>query len=120
MEALKYIKFKRKLKYSDIENQLVQIVEKRIHELADHNDLRVNPELVLLVCSLVENGAVKKTNKKELVMKILNNTFSYSNVEHKQVEDIVEFLWANGKIKKVSFGKKALAFCKDWIKRKFL
>jgi len=118
MDDLKHIRFKRKLKYSDIEKQLVDIVEKRIHDLADYATLRVNPELVLLVANLCENGAVKGTNKKELVLKILNNVFSYSNAEHKQVEEMVDFLWANGKIKKVSFVKKALAFCKDWLKRK--
>ena len=120
METLKFVKFKRKLKYSDIEKQLVDIIEKRIHDLADYQTLRVNPELVLLVANLTENGVVKGTNKKEHVLKILNNVFSYSNAEQKQVDEMIDFLHANGKVKKVSFVKKAVAFCKDWLKRKLL
>ena len=122
MESLIFVKFKRHLMRSDIEKQLIDIIEQRITALPDYQTLRVNPELILLVCNLIENGLTKKhkSDKKALCLKVLNHIFSYNNTENQQVDDTVEFLHSTKKIKKVSLAHKLVVLGADWIKRKLL
>jgi hypothetical protein len=120
MDSLKHIKLKRGLKTLGLEKKLFDTINERIHELPEYNTLRLNVELILLVCNLVENGYSKdiKKNKKELVVKILNEIFQYNNTEVKQLDETIQFLFDTGKIKKVMFIKKLIAYLVDWFKRK--
>lgn len=122
MESLAFVKFKRHLKKSDLEKQLVEIMEQRITALPNYPTLRLNPELILLACNLIENGLDKahKINKKELCIKVLNSIFTYNNVETQQVDDTIEFLHCTKKIKKVSLTHKFIVLAWDWVKRKLL
>ena len=119
MDNLVHVKLKRSLKVLGLEKQLVDIITERIHKLPEYQKLRLNNELILLVCNLIENGTYKeiKTNKKETALKVLNEIFSYNNQEHKQVEEAIEFLHSNGKIKRVRLVKKILAYVADWLYR---
>lgn len=121
MDSLVYVKFKRNLLKSDIEKQLVDVVNTRIRSLANYMELRLNPEMILLVCNLIENGANSKKlkiDKKDLAMKVLHSVFSYSELDKKHVSDTIEFLHSNNKIKRVRLLKKIFAVLYNWIKRK--
>lgn len=116
------VKFKRGLARVDLEKKLGDLLEEKVKSLPDFSQLKLNPELVLLVCNLVEEGAEKKFNidKKELVMKVLDNIFRYSEAEKKHIDDQIEFLHSTGKIKRVKLVVKIVYYVIDWIKRRFL
>lgn len=125
MDQLNYVKLKNNLKHLDLEKQLITTIDQRIKSLPNHNELRLNPELILLVCNLVENAVFdKKTklkvDKKALVVRVLHSVFNYTEPDKKQVDQHIEFLHANGQIKKVSFAKKCSSIVWDWLSRKFL
>lgn len=116
------VKFKRGLARSDLERKLGELLEQKVKSLPDFNTLKLNPELILLVCNLVEEGAEKKFNidKKDLVMKVMDNIFKYTEVEKRQIDDQIEFLHSTKKIKKVKLILKIIHYVIDWIQRRFL
>lgn len=124
METLPYVKFKRGLLVVDLEKQLLEVIHTRIKTLPNYIELRMNPELILLVCNIIENmvndKSLKGMNKKELATKILNGLFSYNPNELKQLDTVIEFLHSTKKIKRVPFLKKLLVVFGAWIKRKLL
>lgn len=116
------VKFKRGLARADLERKLGALLEEKVKSLPDFNTLKLNPELILLVCNLVEEGVKKKFNidKKDLVMKVLDNIFKYTENEKRQIDDQIEFLHSTKKIKKVKFVIKIIHYVLDWIQRRFL
>ena len=76
-------------------------------------NFKLNPEITLLVCLVVENmvGKNVKIDKKALVLKALSEVFSLNEKEKVQTEDQIEFLYNNGDIKKIPKLKKV----KRWI-----
>ncbi len=63
MESLNHVKLKRILLSSDLEKQISSAVDVRIKSLPNFTELRVNPELILLVCNLIENGTTQSKIK---------------------------------------------------------
>jgi len=129
MDQLCYVKLKNSLKHLDLEKQLVDNIDKRIKTLPEYQKLRLNPELILLVCNLVENAVfdkkkkkkkIIKIDKKELVIRVLDAIFDYAEPEKKIVDTQVEFFFTNGDIKKVSFFKKCVSLFFEWVKKKLL
>ena len=65
---LSFVENKNRLSCLELENKIVQYVMTRIQNLPDQQSLKNDPELVLLVCNLIENSISKedKINKKEV------------------------------------------------------
>jgi hypothetical protein len=87
--------------YNGILRGIVQKLEAEIPEL---QDLKLNPEITKLVCSLVED-IIKKGNpfgidKQSLVLEILTKQFDLTAEEQHQVNQQITFLFDNGQIKK--------------------
>ena len=87
--------------YNGILRGIVQKLEAEIPEL---QDLKLNPEITKLVCSLVED-IIKKGNpfgidKQSLVLEILIKQFDLTAEEQHQVNQQITFLFDNGQIKK--------------------
>lgn len=123
MDSLNFVKLKNNLLHLDLEKQLVETIEKRIRNLPNFQELRLNPELILLVCNLIENAQTnnkRKIDKKPLVIRVLHTIFTYSEADKKHIDQTIEFLYANGKIKKVSSFRRFFAVVLDWVSRKFL
>jgi len=122
-QQLVYVKLKNQLLNLDLEKQLIEVIEQRIRNLPNYLELRLNPELILLCCNLIENSLDKKKvklDKKALCLRVLASIFQYSEADKKHVDNTIEFLHSNKKIKKVSFSKKCVLIVWDWIKRKLL
>ena len=116
------VKFKRQLARSDLEKRLIDILQEKVKSLPGYEELRLNPELVLLCCNLIENGCQKKdqVDKKVLCINVLDNIFKYSNPEKKQVDDTIEFLFSTKKIKRIHLVKKLLYYLVEILQRRFL
>lgn len=116
------VKFKRQLARSDLEKRLIDILQGKVKSLPSYEILRLNPELILLCCNLIENGCDRKdqVDKKVLCINVLDTIFGYDNDEKRQVDDTIEFLWSTKKIKRVRLIKKIIYYITDIIKRRFL
>lgn len=116
------VKFKRQLARSDLEKRLIDILEQKVKSLPSYQELRINPELILLCCNLIENGCERKdqVDKKLLCINVLDSIFSYNNDEKKVIDDTIEFLWATKRIKKIPLVKKIIYYIIEIIKRRFL
>ena len=80
------------------------VVQKLEAEIPEFQDLKLNPEVTKLVCSLVED-IIKKDNpfgidKQSLVLEILTKQFDLTAEEQHQVNQQITFLFDNGQIKK--------------------
>ena len=87
--------------YNGILRGIVQKLEAEIPEI---QDLKLNPEITKLVCTLVED-IIKKGNpfgidKQSLVLEILTKQFDLTAEEQQQVNQQITFLFDNGQIKK--------------------
>lgn len=116
------VKFKRGLARADLERKLGEMLEEKVKSLPDFSTLKLNPELILLVCNMVEEGSEKRHNidKKELVMRVLENIFKYNESDKRLLDDQIEFLHATKKIKRVRLIVKLVHYLIDWIQRRFL
>jgi hypothetical protein len=116
------VKFKRQLARSDLEKRLIDILQEKVKSLPSYEELRLNPELILLCCNLIENGCERKdqVDKKLLCINVLDSVFGYNNAEKKQCDDTVEFLWATKRIKRIRLIKKVIYYVMDILKRRFL
>jgi hypothetical protein len=123
MDQLVYVKLKHNLLNMDLEKQLIEVIDQRIRTLPNYQELRLNPELVLLTCNLVENAVIDKhikIDKKSLCLRVLTSIFTYTEADKKQVSETIEFLHCNKRIKKVSIFRKCILIVWDWVCRKFL
>ena len=86
-------------------NLLDGIIKKLSTEIKSIDKLRLDPELSLLICNLVENsikaGNKNKIDKKQLAIQILTQIFNLSDSEQVIISQQIDFLIANNKIKKV-------------------
>lgn len=104
-------------------NEIKEAVIKRIQSFPNYQQYKNDVEFLLLVCNMLEHLVNKgeKINKKETLVEIYKQTFSsLSADEQKAIEQNVEFLWNNKKIKKVSYYKLFKTAIWEWVKKKFL
>jgi hypothetical protein len=104
-------------------HNLVSEISSVLKEIHAIEDLKSDPELLLLVCNLIENTLTSnkwKIDKKELAVSIHDNLFSTTDEEKTAVRLQIQFFYDNGKIKKKKWYKLVLVYSMEWIKRKFL
>jgi len=107
------------IKFHEILNDITKII-KSIHAI---DDLKHDPELLLLICNLIENTMKRnesKLDKKELALSIHDNIFNDSDNEKEDIRRKIQFFYDNNKIKKKKWYKLVFTYGSNWIKRKFL
>jgi hypothetical protein len=125
MEIIPDVCLKNNLEKHFVFNNTVASLHEKLNTIHDISKLRLDPELTLLVCNLVENTVgdndKMKLDKKELVVLILAKVFTdITDAEKESIKTQIEFLFNNGKIKKVKTSKKVWYYFKEWVKRRFL
>ena len=96
-----------------------------LSKLPDFNTkLKFDPEIIVYVCSIVEN-LIKKEDKKEiskldLVSTILVKAWNLEENELDLVIKQIKFVCNNNQVKKVSKSKKYGKYIKDWLVKKLL
>ena len=115
-------KFKNKINSHVVFNNTVKQIVEEIQKIPKYNDLKGNPEIVLMVCNCVENIITKKDgcNKKELVKEIMKIVFNLNDVEIKTIDSTIECFWSNNMITKIKKIEKFGIMFSNWFSRKFL
>ena len=118
------VPFKNTLAAHIKQNQIIDDVCKIIAEIPDLNKMRLDPELTVYVCNIIEN-LIEKKDKKEISKLDLASTIlaKACNLEATDLDLVIKqikFLDNNGRIKKASATKKLGKSAWEWFKRKVL
>jgi hypothetical protein len=86
------------------QNEIKAKVVSRLTELKlIDTKYKTNPDIILLVCNLIENLVKnKKINKKQLVLDIFVQLYNVQPTDRLAIESQIEFLHSNKAIKKLS------------------
>jgi hypothetical protein len=106
------------------QNKIIDDVCKILTEIPDLNRMRLDPELSLYVCNIIENLIDKKDKKEisklDLASTILTKACNLEENELNVVIKQIKFFDNNGRIKKASTSKKISKSAWEWFKRKVL
>ena len=118
------IDLKHNLKSLSLENEITTNITTKLGLIPNIQALKLDPELVLLVCNCIENEVhqnnLKNVDKKALAFKIMGHLFELSEEDKVTIGNIIQFLWQNNSIKKIAGHKIFFGVVGDWITRKFL
>ena len=111
-------------RHCDYHGLLRGLASKLQEEVPDILGLRLDPELTLLACNIIEN-VIPKGNpfgleKMSLVCDVLDAIFTFVEFEKEQIKVQINFLHSNEKIKKLKLRTKAFRFISEILVRKFL
>ena len=111
------VPFMHSLEKSNIYNCIKDAIIQKLQKIPELQKLRLNPELTLLVCNIIENSISNnsknhKIDKKQLACEILSAPFGLNPQEIQQLKDQIDFLYNNNKIVKYS---KAMKFIKNLL-----
>ena len=117
------IPFVNALEKSNMYNCIRDAIIVKIQKIPQLQSLKLNVELTLLVCNIIENsinnnGKYHKIDKKQLAVDILQPPFNLNPSEIQQLKDQIDFLYNNNQIVKLSGFKKTLNSVSGWFKKK--
>jgi hypothetical protein len=121
---MEHLKFKKKLKHLDKVGEISKVVVEKIQSIPRFNEeLRNDLELILHICTIVENEFTqnkgKTIDKKKIVVDIVTKIFQLKPDEVTQLERHIEFLHSNGQIKKIPYYEKIALQLGAWCLRRF-
>jgi hypothetical protein len=92
------------------QNEIITKIVNRLTELKLNDQrFKLNPDVILLVCNLLENLVKnKKINKRQLLLDVFNQIYVLQPQDIATVDSQIEFLHSNKSIKKLS---KFYLFC---------
>ena len=106
------------------QNKIIDDVCKIISEIPELNRMKLDPELTVYVCNIIENlidkNEKKEISKLQLASMILTKACNLEENELDAVIKQIKFLDNNGRIKKASTVKKLSKSAWGWFKRKVL
>ena len=116
------VEFKNTLASHIKQNKIIDEVTEIITKIPNFMNLKMDPEVTVYVCNIIEN-LIKKEDKKEisklnLATLILTKVWNLEENELDAVIKQIQFLNNNGGIKKVSKSKKYGKYLKQWIIKK--
>ena len=116
------VEFKNTLASHIKQNKIIDEVTEIITKIPNFMNLKMDPEVTVYVCNIIEN-LIKKEDKKEisklnLATLILTKLWNLEENELDIVIKQIKFLDNNQQIKKVSKSKKYGKYIKDWLIRK--
>ncbi len=124
MKTLNLISLKHDLKKTQLQSHITNSIIEKLNEIPNIENFKLDPQLVLLCCECIENevyqNKLKKVDKKEMALNILNKLFTLSDDDKISIGTIIEFLHSNNQIKLISTRKIVISNICDWVTRKFL
>ena len=102
---IKLVKFKNTLRTFNSSVSLSDAIINKIVQIPKFQDLQQDVELILFICSSVENGLKNdvKTDKKQMVLDIMKKIFpTLTQEEQTFIGNTIQFLFNNGSIVRFS------------------
>lgn len=119
---LSFVKTKHSLFEASQRSALCVAICDRVREVDNYEKLKFDNELLIFLCSCVENSIDKKDkikiDKKTLVFEVLDKLFDMSSDDKAIISASIEFLHSNKLIKKVGVLKKYSRLATDWFLKK--
>lgn len=119
---LSFVKTKHSLFEASQRSALCAAICDRVREVDNYEKLKFDNELLIFLCSCVENSIDKKDkikiDKKTLVFEVLDKLFDMSSDDKAIISASIEFLHSNKLIKKVGTLKKYTRLASDWFLKK--
>ena len=119
---LSFVKTKHSLFEASQRSALCAAICDRVREVDNYEKLKFDNELLIFLCSCVENSIDKKDkvkiDKKTLVFEVLDKLFDMSSDDKAIISASIEFLHSNKLIKKVGTVKKYARLASDWFLKK--
>jgi len=116
---LSYIQTKHSLWEASQRSALCAAICDRVKEVDNYEKLKFDNELLIFLCSCVENSVDKKDktkiDKKALVFEVLDKLFEMSSDDKTILSASIEFLHSNKLIKKVGTLKKYSRLASDFF-----
>ena len=105
------------------DEEMNNIIDAILSKLKDHTEqidkLKLDNDLVLSVCNIIENsvpvGNKHKINKKRLALKVLAQIFGLTDLDKYSISQQIDLLHNDGKIKKVKFLTNAKHFLTEFF-----
>ena len=117
------VKLKRSVLKHQSRHQLVHDVVEVVNGIQNVDNLKRDPELLLFICNLIENGECPKDiERNELIVEVYKLLFPELNndADIVQLLALIDFLKSNKKVKKIStFVASATKFA-GWVAKKIL
>ena len=120
---IQLVKLKRNVLKHNSKFQLVHDVVEVVNGIQSVDNLKRDPELLLFVCNLIENGEVPKDiDRQELIIEVYKMLFPELNndVDIAQLISMIEFLKSNKKVKKISTIVSSATKFFGWVAKKIL
>ena len=107
------------------ENDLIDRLKNKLSSIPNITlQGKFSMELILYVCNIIENEILSnkkhKINKLEILKKVFQSLFPFTPDEIKMLEQCVQFLHDNKKIKKLSCLTYTTRSVSNWISKKIL
>lgn len=112
------------LKNHIIENKIIEIIIEKVRNIPQFEKLQRNLDLVLFICDIIENlvfenNVKSKYKPKGYKLQIAQTAFERLNWTKPEDKDFlnnaISFLHSSGRIKKISFINRILAFGKRFL-----
>lgn len=98
---LSYIKPKHSLHKAEHNNVLRKSIVAKIQLIDNYTALKFDNELLIFLCSCIENSLEYKQDKKELALEILGHLFELSSDDKEILSVSIDFLCNNKLVKKI-------------------
>ena len=119
---LSFVKTKHSLFEASQRSALCAAICDRVREVDNYEKLKFDNELLIFLCSCVENSIDKKDkikiDKKTLVFEVLDKLFDMSSDDKAIISASIEFLHSHKLIKKVGTIKKYTRLASVWFLKK--
>ena len=117
---ISYLSPKNSLAIASVKSALSVSVVERVRAIDGYEDLKTCNELLIFICSCVENTVDnKKICKKSLVLDIYKRLYDISSEENNVISKSIDFLCDNSLVKKIPAITKYTSIIGNYIKGKF-
>lgn len=115
----KIVPLKNTLLQSAIFKEISDKIIEYLNKIPNLEENKLNNELILLMCNMIESLCKKKHNidKAFLLIQTLKRVCSIDEKDEKIIRSAIQFFWSNGKIKGNTLKMRSKSFFLDLLKR---
>jgi len=116
------ITFKNSLKKSNALGTAKCKLTEEIVKIGNYQELKSDQELTLHCCRIIEFLIDKhaKIDKKQLVLDVLNQIYSFDDLESQNIKNQIDFFFQRKMIKQPKLSNRITSFGLSWIRKKLL